>query len=63
MESWTETYLREVEEHFKIKSFAIYIMKKLGLSWETEYWNYLVNKDLEKATTDTEKTVLCKMKR
>jgi len=45
--TWTETFLREVQDHTKIKQFLIFVMKMHGLDWGTEYWKFLTQRDLD----------------
>ena len=46
--TWTETFMREVQEHRKISRFLIFLMKKHGFDWATEYWAFLTAEDEER---------------
>lgn len=45
--TWTETFLREVKDHEKVKAFLLYLTKTHGMDFGQEYWNFLVFRDLE----------------
>lgn len=62
LKSWTDSYVREVQDHTKMREFCLFLCKKQGLDLTQEYWNFLISKDLEKASPE-EKEVLTKMKK
>lgn len=59
-ESWQHTYMKEVQNHTKMREFVIWLCKTHGHDFENNYWNFLVSKDLENASEE-EKKRLTKM--
>lgn len=45
--SWTDSFLREMNDHEKVKAFLLYLTKTHGMDFGQEYWNYLTSKDLD----------------
>lgn len=45
--TWTESLMREIQNHEKTKEFLIYIVRTRGIDYGQEYWNYLMSKDKE----------------
>jgi hypothetical protein len=61
-ETWTQNFMREVQDHAKTKEFLVWLCKKHGHTFENNYWNFLISKDLLKATEE-ETRVLTKMQK
>ena len=52
---WTETFLSEVKDHEKTKSFLLFLVKTHGLDFSEEYWKFLISKDVDAAAKKSEK--------
>lgn len=48
--TWTESFLKEVADNKNIREFLVFLIKKRGLDYAEEYWNFLIQKDLDSAT-------------
>jgi hypothetical protein len=49
---WTESFMREVQDHRKVAQFLIFVMRTHGFDYATEYWKFLTDKDKQELKKD-----------
>lgn len=50
--SWTESFIREVQDNRKVSEFLIFVMRTHGFDYAPEYRKFLTHKDEEKRKKD-----------
>lgn len=45
--NWTETFINEVQGTQKVREFLLFLIRKHGIDYGQEYWNFLISKQLD----------------